>query len=343
MNVEPLIHIPLYCWRDAPDYAMRGMVEQHLVCLESYFAHGNSYDLLVTTNDRRPLEIFWAYKQKTGYGFKIKFVTEKDLVAVFKTDESRIVDIPCTRTIFSKFYPILTREADAIVHVDFDTMFTGKVDLSPLLVSDIGLVDANQFMVEEQRWEPTTAQAEFFHLRRSPPPQWNWINSGVFAVQRRGFALLAEELSNYLNNLERAIEDDVHHFTDEIIMNALAMRERDKVTVTEDYRLNFLAYFLKYDPVWTTNAAIVHFQSLKPDKFWYIDAELRHRCESEILTSRVNEDVYLAVLMWFRHLHAACADLPYLFPLLEAIPQDVVERELAIRSDRARVESQRCA
>lgn len=343
MTTEPLIHIPLYCWRDAPDYAMRGMVEQHLACLESYFAHGNTYDLLVTTNDRRPLEIFWAYKQKTGYGFKIKFVKEKDLREVFKTDESRIDDTSCVRTILSKFYPILNREAGTIVHIDFDTMFTGAIDLTPLLVSDIGLVDANQFMPEDQRWEPTPAQADFFQLTHSPRPEWNWLNSGVFAVQRRGFEILAEEVSHYLENLERAIDDDVHHFTDEIIMNALAIRERDHVTVTADYRLNFLAYFLERDQTWTSNAQIVHFQSLKPDKFWFIEGELRHRCETEILTSRVNDDVYLAVLMWFRHLHAACEGLPYLFPLLEAIPPDVVERELEARSDQVRAESRRCA
>jgi hypothetical protein len=337
MTTEPLIHIPLYCWRNAPDYAMRGMVEQHLVCLESYFAHGNTYDLLVTTNDRRPLEIFWAYKQKTGYGFRIKFVTDNDLLSVFKIDQGLLDDIPSVRTIFSKFYPILNREADTIVHIDFDTMFTGTIDLSPLLVSDISLIDANQFMSEEQRWQPTPRQAEFFQLQHSPPPQWNWINSGVFAVQRGGFDLLANEISHYLENLERAVEDDIHHFTDEIIMNALAIRERDAVTVTPNYRLNFLAYFLKYDPAWTTLASIVHFQSLKPDRFWYIDGALNHRCDTEILIRRVNEDLYLAVLMWFRHLHAATEDLPYLFPLLAAIPADVVERELAVRCDRARV------
>lgn len=339
MTAEPLIHVPLYCWRDAPDWAMRGMVEQHLVCLESYFAHRNTYDLLVTTNDRRPLEIFWAYKQKTGYGFKIKFVTEKDLVSVFKINWSLLDDVPSMRTIFSKFYPILNREADAIVHVDFDTMFTGTIDLSPLLVSDIGLVDANQFMVKEQRWEPTPRQAEFFNLQSSPPPQWNWINSGVFTVQGRGFDLIAGEVLHYLENIERAVEDDIHLFTDEIVMNALAIRERDAVTVTPDYRLNFISYYLQYDPAWTTRALIVHFQSLKPDMFWYIDGALNHRCDSdnEILISRVNEDVYLAVLMWYRYLHAATAELPYLFPLLEAIHADVVERELAARSDRARV------
>jgi len=337
MTSEPLIHIPLYCWRDAPDYAMRGMVEQHLVCLESYFAHENTYDLLVTTNDRRPLEIFWSYKQKTGYGFKIKFISDNDLLSVFKIDHGVLDDIPSVRTIFSKFFPILNHEADAIVHVDFDTMFTGPIDLSPLLTSDIGLVDANQFMIEEQRWQPTPRQAEFFQLTYSPPPEWNWINSGVFAVQRRGFHLLAEEISHYLDNLERAVEDDIHHFTDEIIMNALAIRERDAVTVTPDYRLNFLAYFLKHDPAWTTQPLIVHFQSLKPDKFWYVEGALKHRCDSEILTSRVNADVYLAVLMWYRHLHAATEELPYLFPLLEAIPSDVVERELATRFDQGRV------
>jgi hypothetical protein len=336
---EPLIHIPLYCWRDAPDYAMRGMVEQHLVCLESYFAHGNTYDLLVTTNDRRPLEIFRAYKQKTGYGFKIEFVTDDDLLSVFRIDQDLLEDIPSTRTIFSKFYPILKRETDAIVHVDFDTMFTGAIDLSPLLVSDIGLVDANQFMTEDQRWQPTKRQAEFFRLQDSLGPQWNWLNSGVFAVQRRGFDLLAKEISHYLENLERAVADEIHDFTDEIIMNALAIRERDAVSITPDYDVNFLAYYLAHDPAWTTRALIVHFQSLKPDKFWYIDGALRHRCDTEILTSRVNDDVYLAVLMWYRHLHAATEELPYLFPLLEAIPADVVERELAARCDRARVPS----
>ena len=54
---EPLIHIPLYCWQHAPDRPMRFMVQQLLTCLHSYFAHENTYDLLVTTNDRRPLEV----------------------------------------------------------------------------------------------------------------------------------------------------------------------------------------------------------------------------------------------------------------------------------------------
>jgi hypothetical protein len=341
--IEPLIHIPLYCWHNAPDYAMRAMVEQQLACLDSYFAHGNSYDLLVTTNDRRPFEILSAYQKQTGYGFKLRFVTANDLLATFKTDLNRVHNIGCTRTIFSKFYPILNREADAIVHVDFDTLFITKVDLSPLLASDIVLMDANQFMEEERRWRPRKNQTEFFRLPEATTSPWNWLNSGVFSVQRRGFQILAEEIAHYLENLQRAIQSGIHDHTDEIIMNALAIREPEVVAVIPDYHYNFLAYFLKHDPTWTTRAQIVHFHSLKPDKFWYVDGAFTHRCEDdEVQASRVTEDLYLAVLLWFRHLHAACRGLSYLFPLLEAIPPDVVEREIRARSDRARAEARGC-
>src|SRR6185503_1610498 len=98
---------------------MRAMVQQLLACLESYFAHENTYDLLVTTNDRRPLEILSAYQKKTGYDFKLRFVTQRDLLSLFKTDQSRLNNITCIKMIFSKFYPILNHEADAVIHVDF--------------------------------------------------------------------------------------------------------------------------------------------------------------------------------------------------------------------------------
>jgi len=346
LQPEPLIHIPLYCWRDAPDYAMRTMVQHHLGCLQSYFAHENTYALLVTTNDRRALEIISAYRQKTGYGFQLQFVTENDLLSVFNTDLYRLADIPCTRTIFSKFYPILKREADAIVHVDFDTIFASKIELTPLLLSDIGLVDANQFMVKDQRWVLTENVADFFRLSQTVKPSWNWINSGVFSVQRRGFQIVADEVTHYLENLDRAVDDGINTFTDEIIMNALAIRERDSVSVIPDYRLHFLAYYLKHDPAWTTDAGIIHFHAMKPDRFWYHDGVFTHRPdinENAILVSRLNEDLYLAVLMWYRHFHAACSELPYLFPLLEAIHLDVVEREIAARSGPACGEFRGCA
>lgn len=336
LQPEPLIHIPLYCWRNAPDYAMRAMVQQLLACLQSYFAHENTYALLVTTNDRRPFEIVSAYKQKTGYGFQLQLVTEDELLSVFNTDLYRLYDVRSIRMIFSKFYPILERAAGAIVHVDFDTIFAAKIDLTPLLVSDICVVDANQFLDARLRWRPTKSQIDFFRLPQTLTPSWNWINSGVFSVQRHGFAIIADEVRHYLENLDRAIDDRIDVFTDEIIMNALALRERGSVSLIPDYRLHFLAYLLKHDPAWTTRAQIIHFHSLKPDRFWYRDGVFTHRDDlNEVQLQRLNDDLYLAVLMWYRHLHAACRGLPYLFPLLEAVPPDVVEDEIAARSDRA--------
>lgn len=329
LQPEPLIHVPLYCWRNAPDYAMRGMVQQLLACLQSYFARENTYALLVTTNDRRAFEIVSAYKNKTGYGFQLRLVSQEELLSVFNTDLYRLHDVRSIRMIFSKFYPVLKRESEAIVHVDFDTIFASKIDLSPLLVSDIALVDANQFMDTEQRWRPTQSQAHFFRLPQTMTPSWNWINSGVFSVQRHGFKIIADEVTHYLENLDRAIDCGIDVFTDEIIMNALALRECDSVALIPDYGLHFLAYMLQHDPAWTTRAQIIHFHSLKPDRFWYRDGVFTHRDDlNEVQLSRINEDLYLAVLMWYRHLHAACRDLPYLFPLLEAVPEEVADEEI---------------
>src|SRR6266436_7736814 len=237
---SPLIHIPLYCGRDASDYGVRYLVELHLACLDSYFAHQNTYDLLVTTNDARPLEVLSAYKEKSKHRFELRLVSRDDLLSTFCTDESRLMDSSCMQTIFSKFYPILNRECDAIVHVDFDTMFVSKVELGPLLVSDVGLVDANQFNPDAGLWCPTRKHADFFRIGQPVEPVSSWVNTGVFSVQGGGFEICRNEIRHYLEHLERAIADGLHASTDESIMNALAVRERDAVKVIPDYRYNFL-------------------------------------------------------------------------------------------------------
>jgi hypothetical protein len=323
----PLVHIPLYCDHLASDHAIRYMVELHLACLDSYFSHQNTYDLLVTTNDVRPLEILLAYKEKARRRFELRLVSSADLLATFGADESRLWDIPCVRTIFSKFYPILKQERDAIVHVDYDTLFLSQVDLSPLLVSGIALVDANQLGPNAALWGPTDAQAAFFAIGPAAKPVSSWLNTGVFAVQQEGFELCRVEITHYLENLERAIAEGLHDFTDEIIMNALGVREPEAVTVIPDYRYNFLAYLLKHDPGWTSTAQIVHFHSLKPDVFWYVNGEIEVQCEAS-QAERLNDDFYLAALMWFKHLYSASRELAYEFPVLEAMPLEVVEREL---------------
>ena len=326
---SPLVHIPLYCDHLASDQAIRYMVELHLACLDSYFSHENTYDVLVTTNDARPLEVLTTYREKSRHRFELRLVSRHDLLSAFDTDESRLRDIPCVRTIFSKFYPVMRRECDAIVHVDYDTLFVSKVDLSPLLVSGIGLVDANQFHGDGRLWSPTERQAEFFAISPAAEPVSSWINTGVFAVQHQGFELCRAEISHYLENLERAIAGGLNEFTDEIIMNALAMREPDVVKVIPDYRYNFLAYYLKHDPSWTSTGKIVHFHSLKPDVLWYVNGEIEVRCEAS-QAERLNQDFYLAALLWLRHLYSATTQLAYEFPVLEAMPLEVVEREIAL-------------
>jgi len=323
---SPLIHAPLYCAHDASDFGVRYLIELHLACLESYFTHQNTYPLLVTTNDPRPFEVLAAYRDKSQHCFELRFVSQSDLLSTFRTDESRLGDSSCMRTIFSKFYPILNRESEIIVHLDFDTMFLAKIDLTPLLVSDIGLVDANQFKPDAGLWCPTSAQARFFRIAEPARPVSAWVNTGVFSVQRSGFDICRQEVAYYLEHLEWAIADGLHNFTDEIIMNALAVRDTEAVRVIKDYRYNFLAYYLERDPSWKWRGQIVHFHSLKPYDF-YADGGVKHRLGPE-QAKLINPEFYLAVLMWCRYLHRACRDLAYDFPMLEAMPLEVVEKEL---------------
>ena len=324
---EPVVHIPLYSADGVPGGNVRYMVEQLLACLGSYFAHGNTYDVLITTNDWRILEVLLAYQEKTRYPFQLRLVSREEMCDAFHTDESRLSDTTCMRTIFSKFYPIMTRQANAILHLDCDTIFLRKVDLSPLFVSDIGVIDGSQF--EHGRlWCPTASQAEFMGITKPVKPVARWMNSGVFAVQGSGFGICQREVRHYLENLEGAMGDWlIHGNSDELIMNAIALKERTAATVISDYNYNFVAYYLKYDPAWRQQAKIVHFHSFKPDAYSYSDGVVRPYCD-ETQAQRLSDDLYLAVLMWFRHLHQACNALRFNFPTLSAMPLDVVESEL---------------
>jgi hypothetical protein len=325
---DPLVHIPLYCARDVPDYGVQYLVELILACLQSYFAHQNSYDLLVTTNDSRPYEILSAYREKFKRRFELRWVSADELRATFPSNPCRLKDDNCVKTIYSKFYPILKQESNAIVHIDFDTIFVSKVDFRPLFASDVTLVDANQFNRDTGLWRPSRQQADFFRISATAEPVANWINTGVFSVQRKGFDICYTEIGHYLENLERAIADGIHASTDESIMNALAVREPESVEVISDYRYNFLAYYLEHDPSWKWQGKIVHFHSLKPYDF-YFDGVVRHRCDPT-QARRINPELCLAVLRWCRHLHGACRGLPYDFPMLAAMPLEVVEKQLPL-------------
>jgi hypothetical protein len=324
---RPLVHVPLYCAHDFSDHDVRFLIELQLVCLESYFAHQNQYDLLVTTNDIRPLLVLLTYQQRSGHRFEVRLVTDGELLSTFHTRPDRLRDAPCMKTIFSKFYPIFRRERAAIVHLDFDTLFMSRVDLQPLLVADIGLVNANQFGRTAKLWSPTPAQSDFFRLEQPVKPVSSWLNSGVFSVQQGGFDLCISEVENYLENLERAKVDGLNAHTDEIILNALAVREKERVKVIPDYHYNFLAYYLNYDPSWLWQGKIVHFHSLKPYSFCSDGEALKFRGVAE--ADLLSEDLHLAVLLWSRHLHSACQQLAFDSPMLAALPQPLVDQALS--------------
>jgi hypothetical protein len=327
-ETSPVVHIPLYSADGAEDGAVRYMVQMLLTCLGSYFAHGNTYDVLVTTYDYRILEVVIAYQVKTRYSFHLRLVRRDELRQAFQTTESRLSDWTCMRTIFSKFYPIMTRQCDAILHVDCDTIFLRKVDLSPLFVSAIGLIDGSRFECSPL-WCPTESQVDFLGITKPVKPVARWMNSGVFAVQGLGFDICKREIRHYLDNLERARTDIlIHGNSDELIMNALALKEKEAVAVLSDYDYNFVAYYLKYDPTWPQHAKIVHFHSLKPDAYWYGNGIVQHRCD-ETQAQRLSDDFYFAVLLWFRYLHTACNALRFEFPIRWAMPLEVVEKELA--------------
>ena len=48
VETSPVVHIPMYSADGADDGTVRYMVQMLLTCLGSYFAHGNTYDVLVS-------------------------------------------------------------------------------------------------------------------------------------------------------------------------------------------------------------------------------------------------------------------------------------------------------
>jgi len=322
-----LIHVPLYFpYRfTGHDYAAY-LAELALVTLESYFSNGNTHDVLVTTNHAGAYQMFWDYRRVSGRRFELIFVTRKELVATFRCEDKRLDDAASIKMLFSKFYPICKGFDDRIVHVDLDTLFTTRVDFEPLFASAVTLVDANRFLPGGY-WAPEPPTARFFSvdLGRSQPVA-KWINSGVFAVQGRGFDLCRQEVTSYLRRLDQAKELVGCDYPDELMLNALAVRESRAVTVIPDHTYNFLVYFLIHDRDWLRHCRILHFHGMKPLHTSYVDGQLRYDPLPEH-AGRMNSEIYPAMALYFWYLHAACRGLDYDFMVRDRIPWNVVERE----------------
>ena len=373
---RPLVHIPVYCVNGANDHNVIYMVELTCACLDSFFSYGNDYDLLVTTNDSRPLEILQAYRKASGHRFETRLVTQHELLSTFRASERALSDPPCVKMLFSKFFPILKRLGERIVHVDFDTIFTSKVDFEPLLGSGVRLVRPFSYkftraarsgarflsgLLHCQRlldwfenlssaYYPASADRTFFRMDLAQVrPRSKWLNSGVFSVEGAGFDCLRQEVEHYLAHLDLAITSGLNDFPDEMMMNALAVREPEIVSLLEDHNYNFLAYQLMHEPDWETTCKIMHFHGLKPNLFRAASYTLpanQHEWRGQ--ESRIGDSLYvaeglsenlpriasntafhLAGMIWFLHVHAAARGLPHEFPVLQLVPLDVARREHA--------------
>jgi hypothetical protein len=353
----PLIHIPVYCGPDATTARIESMLEYLCVCVRSYVEHGNDHDLLVTTNDARCHSMIARLREATGRRFESLLVSRDELMAAFEIDAAPLDDPACLTMLLSKFYPIFERMSPRLIHLDFDTVFTAKVDLTTLFQCDLTFANAQrlsqQNLPEVDVWCPSPDDARFFGIEtpssgKPPRSRYAWLNSGLFAVQDGGFELCREEVGHYLKNLGRLPNARSYRWPDEILLNAAAVRRPEQVSMIEDHTCNFLAYYLCLDESWPTTCQILHFHGLKPTRFRYVprarrdairetetwisddlvvaDAPYPSKCRRLPSLSQ-NEDLHLAVMMWFIQLHRAALELRWQLPTLSAIPLEVAVSE----------------
>jgi hypothetical protein len=322
-----LVHFPIYARPSDVDGHVEYMIELLLASLHSYFCHGNSHDVLVSTNDSRVFDVVSIYRARAGRRFELLKVSDDDLMTTFGVGRELLADERVYRITFPKFYPVLRRLADRIVHIDFDTMFLSKVDFRPLFVSGLGLIDSNRVGRRPPYWPPSSA-ARFFRLSRSLRPVSSWINCGVFGVQSRGVDLCRNEFKYYFRNFDRVRASGIDVNADETIMNALAIRERGVVSVIRDFTLNLLAYYVKFVPDWPTRAQILHFHGIKPHVFYCMHGRI-HCNETPPNLPRIGEPFYRAALRWLLTFHAATRDMGIEFARHRAMPLELVNRELA--------------
>jgi hypothetical protein len=251
--------------------------------------------------------------------------------------------------IFSKFLPVLERRADRIIHVDCDTLFTRRVDWSPLFAHSISLVDSNGFRrkplplsLRRGKWVPSRAERELFHIPRLMWPVAVWLNSGVFAVRNEAIDLCRDAIRACTEHLELAIAAGVHRNRDELILNAMALKHRRTVGVVPDFTYNFLAYDLERDPLWPQRARVIHFHAYKPHLFRHengaalLQSERVHSITGVTPPGR-NWHFELAAMAWFVFCHHANRDGALGPPTESLIPLDVARRRIGELTARLKV------
>lgn len=282
-----LVHIPAYALKNDLDYwELKNYLVQMGVVLNSYYKCHNDAPLLITTNSTQIYEPLKAFRQKSGYEFDLQFVTEQELDEVFPALPGEDFNDNYKKFFQSKFYPMMKRMDEQIIHVDYDIIFLRKVDFAALNKKDITLI--RNYSGPEVDYEP-------------------WINSGFFSIQNGGFDLIEEEFVNhYVESPSNAATTDENYkwIPEEFLFNKMHRERPEQVEYVNNYHLNFPAYNLQDDPEWPQKTFCVHYHHLKASscivwesgvQFFQIHAGMDH-------LERINKDFYRSLLLFTQHL-----------------------------------------
>ncbi|MEM9304158.1 MAG: hypothetical protein AAGE01_18735, partial [Pseudomonadota bacterium] len=166
-----------------------------------------------------------------------------------------------------------------------------------------------------------------------------------------GAARCLQEVRAFLARYRRA--GLACHTSDELLLNALVIRQEPWVGVVDDYDYNFCSYLLERDPAWTSRTPILHFHSIKPNRFADRDVVGGPKWQpiSERLCVEIPEEgsggerwaravaedrhMHLAMMLWFRACHVACTGLSLErpMPMTLQVPLATAEAELLRLAD----------
>jgi len=328
---RPLLHLPAHVPYSTPSGERAGtrqyVLELLLASLHSLQHRERRHDVLVTSNDAEILEVAGRLRAAVGARWELQSITPDETMTTFRVDRAQLVNEACAKFIYTKFHPVFRRAAPWIVHLDIDTMFMGELDFGAHGAAGISLVDANR-LAGWPPWRPDPGQAEFFGLRPDAVSRWSWLNAGVISLRGVGLERCQAGIEHYLANLDRAVQLGVTANGDEVMFNALAVRDGGAVSVHPDHNDNLLAYFLPHARGWRRTARIVHFHALKPNVLRYANGDRLIAQPTPALASRVTPDFCLAGLLWARHLHAAARAIGLELPIMRQLPAPLVERDI---------------
>lgn len=283
-----LVHIPAYALKEELDYyELKTYLVQVGTAINSYFSHGNDTPLLVTTNSEQIRYHVDRLRENSGYEFEILKVSDADLNEVFPPLPNDGFDYNNNYKKFfqSKFYPMMKRMDDHIIHVDYDIIFMRKIDFSELAQKDITLI------------------------RYRDDEEDEWINSGFFSVQNGGFDLIEKEFVQFYveNPSDQSEVEKYRWIPEEFLFNKMYHEKPDSVYLTEDYTYNFPAFNLQSDPNWTKSAKCVHYHHVKAASCYLTEQGTNfYQDHGNIdFLHRINKDFYKSLLIFNQHLFEA--------------------------------------